>query len=121
MENYESFKEFERKHPSIIEDVHVILSESDFFPKGIYISENRYNSGMEINSDVEKQLRKIINEEFEKLFLKNDELINSNRFLKTAFPTKKDINALAKLHNMRNRKPEGISTKRKYLKWLEEE
>jgi hypothetical protein len=88
--------------------------------KSIYIGEDRYIGDMEIDATLERKLRQIVDERFEKLFLKNDEILNSSKYLVLSKPIKKDKNAFEKLIKMRERKTKFLS-KEEYIKTMNEE
>ncbi|HVQ01059.1 MAG TPA: hypothetical protein VMT57_06050 [Candidatus Thermoplasmatota archaeon] len=75
---------------------------------------------MEIDTITEKKLRRIVDDEFKKLFLKYDELLNSYRFFSLPEPIKKDSNAFEKLLQLKKRKTK-FSSEKEYLDWMEEE
>ena len=118
------FNEFKKKHqfndniPGSTDGSN--LSNIVEITKGIYIHQNKYSSDMEINATLDEKIRRIVNEEFEKLFSVNEEFSSSERFLTKSSLIKKDPNAFERLIKMRQRKTK-FSSKKEYLKWLEEE
>ena len=88
--------------------------------ESIYIGEDKYISGMELDTTIERKLRQIVDEEMEKLFLRNEELINSNKYLVLSKPIVKDKNAFVKLLKMKARKTK-FSSEKEYLDWMEKE
>lgn len=60
-------KEFENKRWSPIDDINVNLSERDFFPKDIYILENKYYSDMPINPELKKYIDQTIEKEIKRI------------------------------------------------------
>ena len=75
---------------------------------------------MEIDATIERRVRQIVNEEIEKLFLRNEELIHSSKYLVLSKPIGKDKNAFGKLLKMRERKTK-FSSEKEYLDWMEKE
>lgn len=67
MEICKDFKEFEKKHYSPIDDINVFLSKSDFFPKDIYMLEDRYINEMPIRSELKNYIDKTIEKKINKL------------------------------------------------------
>ena len=121
---YKDFKEFKNcqlPNEDIMCGPHIsnLLNIGEELSKDIYNLQVQYNNDMDINLDIEKNVRKIVNEELEKLFLKNSDLTNSNIFLKATCPIEKDKNALDRLFEICKKKPKKFSSKKEYIKWVE--
>lgn len=121
--DFEEFRKCQLPNEDLMCGPHIInlLNIGEELSKDIYNLQVQYNNDMDINLDMEKNIRKIVNEEFEKIFLKNSDLINSNRFLKATCPIEKDSKAFDKLLELRKRTPKKLPTKKAYIKWIKEE
>ena len=67
MEICEDFKEFEKKQRLPIDDINEILSDSDFFPKDIYILENKYYHDMTINPEIKRYIEQTIEKKIKEI------------------------------------------------------
>lgn len=109
--------EFKKTH-SFDEEFHLDYDWGDPW-KDIYISKDKYINDMLITAENEKQFRKIARDEFEKLFIKNWEILKQLKFLKGLNPIEKDEKALDELFELCKKKPKKFSSKKEYIKWVE--
>jgi len=84
------------------------------------IKETNY-IGMKINldDDIKKEIKKLINFEFHRLFSQYSNFFNQITYVKNPVSIQKDENALDKLLELCNKKPKNFSSKKAYAKWVE--
>lgn len=67
MEICKDFREFEKKHHSLIDDVDMILLGDTFFAKDIYMPENRYYNDMSIDPELKKYIDRTIEKKIKQI------------------------------------------------------
>ena len=82
--------------------------------------EHKLNNDMKISNDMKQLLHDYVKEEFNKFISENKEKIYQMFLCKPDLVIKKDNKALEKLFKLSEKKPKNFSSKKEYIKWLEQ-